>query len=87
MDNSDQFEGAYMSYLVNKIIQNMVFKGKKINRKFKPQAYIDKERSVWVEGILIKVKLTASDFFNINEKLSYKEKHNFVSEDDSCEWV
>jgi len=36
MDNADQFEGAYMSYLVNKIIQSMVFKGKKLNRKFRP---------------------------------------------------
>jgi hypothetical protein len=39
----------------------MVFKGKKLNRRFKPQVFIDKERSVWLEGegIAIKVKLTA----------------------------
>jgi hypothetical protein len=34
IDNSEQFEGVYMSYLVNKIIQSMVFNGKKYNRKF-----------------------------------------------------
>lgn len=34
IDNSEQFEDTYMSYLVNKIIRNMVFVGKKYNRKF-----------------------------------------------------
>jgi hypothetical protein len=36
IDNSEQFEDVYMSYLVNKMIQSMVFRGKKLNRKFKP---------------------------------------------------
>ena len=75
-----------MSYLVNKIIQSMVFKGKKLNRKFRPQVFIDKERSIQVEGIPLKVKLTAKDFFSIREKLDYKERSKFVGEDDSIAW-
>lgn len=51
MDNSDQFEGAYMSYLVNRIIKSLVFRGKKLNRKFRPAGYVDKDRSVWIDGI------------------------------------
>lgn len=42
IDNSEQFEEDYMSYLANKIVQKMVFRGKKLHRKFKPQYFIDK---------------------------------------------
>ena len=62
IDNSEQFEEQYMSYLANMIIQSMVFIGKKYNRKFTAKNFIDKERSVEVESIILKIKLTAEDF-------------------------
>jgi hypothetical protein len=62
IDNSEQFEEQYMSYLANMIIQSMVFIGKKYNRKFTAKHFIDKERSVEVESIFLKIKLTAEDF-------------------------
>ena len=34
IDNTDQFEDTYMSYLANIIVRNMVFRGKQINENF-----------------------------------------------------
>jgi len=62
IDNSEQFEDQYMSYLANMIIQSMVFRGKKYNRKFTAKNFIDCERSVDVESIVLKIKLTSEDF-------------------------
>ena len=87
IDNSEQFEDVYMSYLVNKIIQAMVFKGKKYNKKFNASNFIDKQRSIEIQAIDIKVKLSAADFNHIKQKIDEKEMLNFVDEHDSITWI
>ena len=89
VDNSEQFEDAYMSYLGDKIVQAIVFDEKgNINKKFKPKNYIEKKRTVLLEGITIKIKLTHDDFYSIKHKLEEDEKTtNFVSEEESIAWM
>jgi hypothetical protein len=71
-----------MSYLVNKIIQSMVFiNGKKYNRRFTAARYINKIRSVEVEGIVLKVKLSLNDFAMIKKKIDEKELQDFIEPD------
>ena len=50
--------------------------------------WINRERTVTLEGIVLKVKLTHDDFHGIKHKLEEDEKTtNFVSEDDSIGWI
>jgi hypothetical protein len=66
IDNSEQFEDTYNSYLADRIIQNMVFRNDgTINKNFKPRNFIDKQRTVMVENIIIKVKFSKKDFYDI----------------------
>jgi hypothetical protein len=47
MENSHQFESTYMSYLVNKIVRDMINnRGKGYSDKFLEENFIDKERKV-----------------------------------------
>jgi hypothetical protein len=74
INNSEQFEETYNSYLADRIIQNIVFREDKINEKFKPKYFIDKVRTVMVENIIIKVKFSKKDFYDIQHKLEEDEK-------------
>ena len=76
-----------MSYLANMIIQSMVFRGKKYNRKFNGKSFIDMERSVEVESIILKVKLTSDDFHHIKRKLHEKEHRDFIEPEDALGWI
>lgn len=57
VDNSEQFEDTYCSYLCDRIIQNIVYKEDKFNEKFKFSNYVDRERTVEIDNVLIKVRL------------------------------
>jgi hypothetical protein len=46
INNSEQFEDTYMSYLANRLVQTIVFKGDQLNPKFTPKNYIDKDRTI-----------------------------------------
>mgnify|MGYP001057922416 CR=1 FL=1 len=88
IDNSEMFEDTYMSYLVNKIVRAMVFKeGHEINRKFTALNYVDKQRTIKIENITIKVKLPEKHFKNIKSKLDNLERERFVDEENSIEWI
>ena len=50
-----------------------MYKGDKINEKFKFKNYVDKERTVNIENIIIKVRLTSGDFLDIKHKLEEDE--------------
>jgi hypothetical protein len=64
-----------MSYLVNRIIQAIVFKKDgEISSKFKHKNYVDKERTLNIENIILKVKLPPQDFHDIKHKLEEDEK-------------
>ena len=49
IDNTDQFDDTYMSYLANMIVRSMVFKGEEINTKFISRNYVGKRRTVEVD--------------------------------------
>jgi hypothetical protein len=51
----------------------MAFKGKKLNRKFSVKNFANKERSVDIEAIALKIKLTTEDFNSIKRKIAEKE--------------
>jgi hypothetical protein len=40
-----------------------------------------------VEMIVLKVKLSAADFYHIKQKIDEKEMLNFVDENDSIAWI
>jgi hypothetical protein len=65
----------------------MVFKGKKYNRKFTAKHFIDCERSVEVESIVLKIKITEPDFHSIKRKLHEKEHKDFVHPEDALGWI
>jgi hypothetical protein len=88
INNSEQFEDTYSSYLVNRIIQGIVFVNDNINPKFKSKNYVDKERTLLIENIVLKVRLTKDDFLDIKHKLEEDEKTQiFVSEEESIPWL
>ena len=89
VDNSEQFEDAYMSYLADKIVQAIVFDEKgQINHKFKQKFWVNRLRTVTLEGVVLKVRLTQDDFNSIKHKLEEDEKTtNFVSEEEAIGWV
>ena len=87
IDNTDQFDDTYMSYLANMIVRSMVFKGDKINPKFISRNYVGKRRTVEVDQVTLKVRLTLKDFDIIKEKVDNQEKLNFVEVIDSQEWI
>ena len=78
-----------MSYLVNKIIREVLYKGQKtINiNEFEERKYIDRVRTVEVEGIKLKIKITAEDYFKIYRKVQENEKDKFIEESDSIGWL
>jgi hypothetical protein len=64
-----------MSYLVNRIIQNMVFKENGgLNDKFKEKAFVQNVRTIVIETVILKVCLTKKDFWDIKHKLEEDEK-------------
>ena len=73
INNAEQFEDFYMSFLVNRIIQTIVFKDGKINKKFRKKNYLMQERTVLLENISLKVKLTEKDYYDIRHKLEEDE--------------
>jgi hypothetical protein len=86
IDNDDQFEPTYMSYVVNRIIQGILSKGAS---KFTEKRYIDRVASVDVEGVTIKVKLSAEEFFKIKTVMDDDDEteQQFITEDDAHEWI
>lgn len=59
MDNSDQFEDAQMSFMVNKIIKNI-----NLNDHAEPEAYyVNKERILMFQGVVLKICLPL-DYYN-----------------------
>jgi hypothetical protein len=66
VDNSYQFEGAYMSYMVNRIIQSLFLQDSHIER-FTEENFVNKERTARIKDLEldIKIKLTPDDFDKI----------------------
>ena len=60
---------------MNKIVRSVLKNGQKeINiDKFTEQKYIDKERSVIVDGVKFKIKLTAEAYYKIYRKVQENE--------------
>lgn len=78
MDNSGQFEDTNMSYLCNRIIKNIDFSISQDPRAF----YIDKERLVQVQGVMIKLCLPKEDFDKI-----YNNRRYEVPQEESIAWI
>ena len=62
-DNSAQFENVYMSYLANKILKDI-----DLDKEDAELFYVEKERLVQVNGVMLKICLSHQDFRNIIEK-------------------
>ena len=89
IDNSYQYEPLYVSKLANKLVQAINFdldevhKSKERTKRY----YTKKQRSLRVEGVLIKVKLTPEDFDDAYLKAYYGETENFVEPEKATAWV
>ena len=66
ISNDEQFEPTYMAYVANRIIQGFLSKGAS---KFTERRYIDRVKNVYVEGVNLKVKLPAEEFYKIKTEM------------------
>ena len=75
MDNSAQFEPTYMSYLANKVVKEV-----DLNMENVDLYYVNKERLIQVQGVIIKVAFGQEDFDAI-------KKGEVVSENMATGWI
>jgi hypothetical protein len=75
MDNSAQFEPTYMSYLANKVVKDV-----DLNMENVDLYYVNKERLIQVQGVIIKVAFGQEDFDAI-------KKGEVVSEKMATGWI
>lgn len=64
MDNSTQFEGIQLSFMVNKIIKNIDVSGMENPEEF----YVDRERVVMLQGIALKICLPSEYFPDVKKR-------------------
>ena len=89
IDNTHQFEPAYMSKLVDKIINHINFDFvEKYNSKSKTkEKWVGKNTSVNVEGKDIILKLSERDYDEACKKAYFGQTENFVGVDNATDWI
>lgn len=90
VDVSYQFDPTYMSYMVNKIIQHIDvdphFKKRSMEKTKK--LWTKKINTIYVAGVIIKVKLRERTYDSIfSTKFLTPKNQNFISPKDSQQWL
>ena len=81
IDNTEQFEETFMSFMINKIIGVMV------KKKF-DESIIDKEIDVKMnEIVVIKLFIKKRDFKQIKNVIESKQEPYYVHSCDSIDWL